>query len=49
MKDSALVTGTAITYCLNSRNLIIYNKIGNARINVTLKFAFATVVAVEEQ
>jgi hypothetical protein len=28
---------------------IVYNKTGNARINVILKIALATIVAVEEQ
>jgi hypothetical protein len=49
VKGSALVIATAIPYSLNSRNRIVYNKTGNAPINVIVKIALETIVAVEEQ
>jgi len=49
VKYSALVITRVIPYCLSSWNRIIYNKTGNARKNVTLRFVLATVVAVEKQ
>jgi len=49
VKYSALLITTVIPYCLTSWNRIIYNKTGNSRKNVTLRFLLATVVAVEKQ
>jgi predicted Na+-dependent transporter len=49
VKDSALVIATVIPYCLTSWNKIIYNKRGNASINVTLRSVLTTAVALENQ